>query len=175
MAIEVGVLIGSKHDFKEIEPCFEILKALRVGYEFSVLSCHRHDAELAAYAAGALNSNVKVFIAAAGMQAGLPGILAAKLKGHGRVVIGVALPSAEFPDAMDALLAIVRCPAGTPVVCAGIGKAGVINAALVAGEILSGMHGNLVNDFLPKYYLDELDKKRPQSRVQKWDPETSAS
>lgn len=163
---QVEVIIGSKSDQDMIEPCLKVLDQLGIVYRVSVYSCHRHEDKLNGFLSMIADANpdnrTQVVIAAAGMSAGLPGKVASTIKGNGIVVIGVALPSDEYLSAMDALLAITRMPPGVPLVCSGSGKAGVINAALVAADILvkAGVLGVRV---LADYYVKQ-DKKKPSQR-----------
>ena len=132
--VRVEVMIGSESDRKKIQGCLDILSELGIPWALTIISWHRHSEQLDYYVTELIDSGVKFIIAAAGMAADLPGFLAAKIKGRGILVIGVALSSANFPDAMDALLNIVRIPPGVPLVCAGIDEAGAKNAALFVAE-----------------------------------------
>ena len=134
----VAIVIGSKTDRPVVEESgmLEVLDQCEISYELSIISADRNPEELKAYCDKAKEKGVKVFIAAAGMAARLPGAIAAHTK-YMLPVIGVALPSEEFPDALDALLSITRAPSGCPVLFAGIGKAGLKNAAIAAVQILA--------------------------------------
>jgi len=114
---------------------FEVLDQCGVSWELLIISSDRNPGVLTDYCGEARQNGIKVFIAGAGMAARLPGSVAANTK-YFSPVIGVALPSEEHPDALDALLSIVRSPAGCPVTCSGIGKAGLRNAAIRAVQIL---------------------------------------
>jgi 5-(carboxyamino)imidazole ribonucleotide mutase len=133
---QVGVIVGSKGDISE-----DVLEALRilrscVIAEISIISAHRNPEALRIYCRDALERGIDIFIAAAGMSAALPGDIAAEIK-FSKPVIGVALPSKEFPSAEDAFHSIARMPGGCPVIFAGIGKAGLKNAALIALQCLA--------------------------------------
>jgi 5-(carboxyamino)imidazole ribonucleotide mutase len=165
----VQIILGSNSDEDELKNsgALDILNQCDVSWDLSILSAHRHPEELEAYCqeAIAVASGTKIFIAAAGMSAVLPGVIAANIK-FSLPVIGVALPSSEFPNAIDALLAITRMPGGCPVIFAGIGKAGLKNAALIAVQILS-LQGDIFGDGMKKkltaYF--ETYTKQPQIRV----------
>lgn len=136
--VMVGVVMGSASDKKILEEsgCLDVLDECGVAYGVSVISAHRNPEELYEYCRTAVSGGVKAFIAAAGMSAALAGAIGANIKFQ-LPVIGVALSSTEFSNGLDALFAIVRIPGGCPIVCAGIGKAGLKNAALIAAQILA--------------------------------------
>ncbi|MDO8424664.1 MAG: AIR carboxylase family protein [bacterium] len=141
MGIQVAIVVGSESDLGLVKESgmLEVLSSCGVGWELSIISAHRNKKELSDYCQEAVKEKmVKVFIAAAGMAAALPGDIAAEIK-FSLPVIGVPLPSAEFPNALDALLAITRVPGGCPVAMTGIGKAGLKNAALLAVQILTSV------------------------------------
>ena len=128
----VGVLMGSKSDWPIVENCTQTLEKLGIPYEVNVISAHRAPDRLFAYASSAAERGLKVIIAAAGGAAHLPGVTAAKTT---LPVLGIPMESQALKG-MDSLLSIVQMPAGIPVGTLAIGKAGAINAALFAGEIL---------------------------------------
>jgi 5-(carboxyamino)imidazole ribonucleotide mutase len=134
----VDIIIGSKTDRPLLEEAgmFEVLKRCGVSYKASVISADRNPGILKGHCEEALQNGVRIFIAGAGMAARLPGSIAAIAK-YIPPVIGVPLPSDDFPDALDAILSITRAPAGCPVGCTGVGKAGFKNAALFAVQILA--------------------------------------
>ena len=132
-APEVAVIMGSVSDSEIVSHCTEQLKTLGVSFELKVLSAHRTPKELDQYIAEADTRGIKVFIAAAGMSAALAGAIAARTI---KPVIGIAIPSGPLAG-IDALLSTVQMPPGVPVGCTGIGKAGAINAAILAAEILA--------------------------------------
>ena len=155
----VEIIIGSDSDRQAMDGCINILNALGIPWELSVLSAHRHKDALAERLAQLVSKSISVIICAAGWSAALPGDVAAQICGKGILVIGVALPSAEFPNAIDALLAMCRVPADIPVVCSGIGAGGAKNAALVAGELLCNA-GDVTQQTLLNLYRS-LEKKKP--------------
>jgi len=138
-APEVAVIMGSVSDAEIVSHCTEQLKMLGVSFELKVLSAHRTPKELDQYIAEADTRGIKVFIAAAGMSAALAGTIAARTI---KPVIGIAIPSGPLAG-IDALLSTVQMPPGVPVGCTGIGKAGAINAAILAAEILSAHNADL--------------------------------
>ena len=128
----VDIVIGSKKsDAEFVEGATMVLKACGVEYKVSAISAHRHPEKLRVHCRTAIVKGVSAFIAAAGMNAALPGAIASVIE-FSKFVFGVALKSPEFPIALDAMLAITRMPGGCPVAFAGIGKAGFKNAALLA-------------------------------------------
>jgi 5-(carboxyamino)imidazole ribonucleotide mutase len=136
--LQVPIVLGSESDFPVFDEskATEILDQCEVPWVLSVISADRNPGKLADYCNQLKKQEVEVIIAGAGMAARLPGTIAAHMKYH-IPVIGVALPSLEFPNALDSLLSIIRTPAGCPVLFAGIGKAGFRNAAIAAVQILA--------------------------------------
>ncbi len=132
-APDVAVLLGSPSDWELMQAAVETLVEYGVSHEVRVLSAHRTPAELAAYVQHADQAGTKVFIAAAGMAAHLAGAVAAHTT---RPVLGVPLAGSDL-SGLDALLATVQMPAGVPVGTLAIGKAGAVNAALLAVSILA--------------------------------------
>lgn len=126
----VSVIMGSKSDLPVMERAFETLRSFEIPFEVRVLSAHRTPAEVEAYASGAAERGVRVIIAAAGMSAALPGVVAAQTQ---IPVIGV--PIKGMLDGLDALLSIVQMPPGVPVATVGVNAAA--NAALLAARILA--------------------------------------
>jgi 5-(carboxyamino)imidazole ribonucleotide mutase len=109
------------------------LEELGIGYELSVASAHRTPARVRTYAEEAAGRGVKVIICGAGMAAHLGGAVAAVTA---LPVIGVPMPGG-VSDGLDALLSTVQMPAGVPVATVAVGKAGAVNAALLAARILA--------------------------------------
>ncbi len=130
---DVTILVGSKRDWEVMKSAAETLREFGVSYDARVLSAHRTPNETADYVRQADADGTKVFIAAAGMAAHLAGAVAAHTV---RPVLGVPLAAAEL-NGLDALLATVQMPPGIPVGTLAIGKAGAVNAALLAVSILS--------------------------------------
>ena len=131
----VGILVGSESDRPAMEAATAELDARSIGWELAVLSAHRNPREVAEYASTAAERGLRVVIAAAGMAAALPGVVAA----HTALpVIGVPLRSSKgILDGLDALLAIVQMPPGVPVACVSVD--GGRNAALLAARILAAV------------------------------------
>jgi len=137
--------MGSQSDWETLQHTAEILKALRVPHEAEVVSAHRTPDKLAAYAKAAEKRGLKVVIAGAGGAAHLPGMTAA----HTRLpVLGVPVESKTLRG-LDSLLSIAQMPKGVPVGTLAIGKAGAINAALLAASVLAlndaGLAGRLAD------------------------------
>ncbi len=129
----VGIIMGSRSDWETMRHAAETLDALGVAQEAKVVSAHRTPDRLYAYARGAQARGLKVVIAGAGGAAHLPGMCAAMTA---LPVLGVPVESKAL-NGIDSLLSIVQMPAGIPVGTLAIGKAGAINAALLAAAILA--------------------------------------
>lgn len=129
----VGVIMGSKSDWETMAHAAQTLESLGVPHEVRVLSAHRTPDQLLEYAAGAEARGLQVIIAAAGGAAHLAGVTAAKTQ---LPVLGVPMESKSL-HGLDSLLSIVQMPAGVPVATFAIGKAGAVNAALFAAQILA--------------------------------------
>ena len=132
----VGIVIGSKSDAEVIQATSDALVELGIEHELTVLSAHRNPDKVRAYAEEAKDRGIEVIIAAAGMAAALPGVLASLTT---LPVIGVPLAGSAL-NGVDALYSIVQMPGGVPVGCMAIGKAGARNAAYYAAAILSLKH-----------------------------------
>jgi 5-(carboxyamino)imidazole ribonucleotide mutase len=130
---DVAVIMGSRSDWETIEHAVEILKKLEVEHEVRVLSAHRTPDALTAYVADVESRGVQVFVAAAGGAAHLAGVIASKTL---RPVLGVPMHSQAL-GGLDSLLSTVQMPAGIPVGTLAIGRAGAVNAALLAAAILA--------------------------------------
>ena len=132
----VGIIMGSQSDWETMQYAVRQLDELQMPCEAQVISAHRTPDLLAEYAAGAESRGLEVIIAGAGGAAHLPGVTAAKTS---LPVLGVPMESKAL-HGMDSLLSIVQMPAGVPVGTLAIGKAGAINAALLAAAILGSKH-----------------------------------
>jgi 5-(carboxyamino)imidazole ribonucleotide mutase len=129
----VGVIMGSRSDWETMQHACATLDELGVPYETRVVSAHRTPELMAEYASGAADRGLRVLIAGAGGAAHLPGMTAA----HTHLpVLGVPVESHALKG-MDSLLSIVQMPAGVPVATLAIGRAGAINAALLAASIVA--------------------------------------
>jgi 5-(carboxyamino)imidazole ribonucleotide mutase len=133
----VSILMGSKSDWTIMEEAALMLDKLNVPHEARALSAHRTPDALFEYLKSAEKNGVEIFIAAAGGAAHLPGVVAAKTL---LPVLGVPMPSSTFVNGLDALLSIVQMPAGIPVGTLAVGKAGAINAAILAASILGSKY-----------------------------------
>jgi len=125
--------MGSDSDFPVMSETAKTLKKFGIAYEMEVLSAHRTPVRAHEYATAAAKRGLKVVIAAAGAAAHLAGVMAA---GMTLPVIGVPLASSTL-NGLDALLATVQMPGGIPVATMAIDKAGAVNAAIFAAEILA--------------------------------------
>jgi 5-(carboxyamino)imidazole ribonucleotide mutase len=131
-AARVGVVMGSRSDWETLRHAADALAGLAVPHEVRVVSAHRTPELLAEYADGAADRGLRVLIAGAGGAAHLPGMLAARTW---LPVLGVPVSSALA--GVDSLLSIVQMPGGVPVGTLAIGRAGAVNAALLAAAILA--------------------------------------
>ena len=125
--------MGSQSDWATMRHAAQTLDALGVGYQARIVSAHRTPARLIAFAKNAESEGFEIVIAGAGGAAHLPGMTAAMT---GLPVLGVPIKSHAL-SGMDSLLSIVQMPAGVPVGTLAIGKAGAVNAALLAAAILA--------------------------------------
>lgn len=129
----VGIIMGSKSDWETMRHAAEVLDKLGVPHETKVVSAHRTPKRLYDYAHSARDRGFKVIIAGAGGAAHLPGMTASMTS---LPVLGVPIESQALKG-MDSLLSIVQMPAGVPVGTLAIGKAGAVNAALLAAAMLA--------------------------------------
>ncbi len=145
--IRVLVVLGSKSDEKTMIECLNLLDNLGVAYKYEICSAHRNPLRTMELARGAADSGIKVIIAAAGMSAALPGVIAANTT---LPVIGVPMAGSAL-GGVDALLSIAQMPAGVPVATVAIGSHGARNAALLAVRILAlddpSLH-NKINEYM---------------------------
>ena len=148
----VGIIMGSRSDWATMQHTSETLKSLGIAHEVKVISAHRTPDLLQKYAASAIDRGLQVVIAGAGGAAHLPGMTAAKTR---LPVLGVPVESKALKG-MDSLLSIVQMPAGVPVGSMAIGKAGAINAALLAAAILA-THDDELAVALDAYRKDQTD------------------
>ncbi len=129
----VGVVMGSRSDWETMQHAASVLTELGVTHEVRVVSAHRTPDLLFSYAEQAATRGIQVIIAGAGGAAHLPGMLAAKTR---LPVFGVPMQSKAL-SGMDSLLSIAQMPAGVPVGTLAIGKAGAVNAGLLAAAVLA--------------------------------------
>jgi 5-(carboxyamino)imidazole ribonucleotide mutase len=128
----VGILMGSDTDYPVMSEAGSMLDKFGIAYEMQVVSAHRTPARAHEYATSAAGRGLKVLIAAAGVAAHLAGVIAASTT---LPVIGVPMAAGGL-NGLDALLSTVQMPGGIPVATMAIGKAGAVNAAIFAAQIL---------------------------------------
>jgi 5-(carboxyamino)imidazole ribonucleotide mutase len=129
----VGIIMGSRSDWETMRHAAETLDSLGIAHETKIVSAHRTPKRLYDYAHSASHRGLKLIIAGAGGAAHLPGMTASMTS---LPVLGVPVETASLKG-MDSLLSIVQMPAGVPVGTLAIGKAGAINAALLAAAMLA--------------------------------------
>ena len=157
----VGVIMGSRSDWETMGHAVETLEALGVPYETRVVSAHRTPDLLFEYAGSAGERGLEVIIAGAGGAAHLPGMAAAKTT---LPVLGVPVESRALKG-MDSLLSIVQMPAGIPVGTLAIGRAGAINAALLAAAIVGNSRPEIraaLHDWRARQTQTVLDHPDPR-------------
>lgn len=147
----VSIIMGSTSDFPVMEKAAQLLNDFHVPFEINALSAHRTPAEVEEFAANAKSRGIKVIIAAAGMAAALPGVIAANTT---LPVIGVPIKGSAL-DGMDALFSIIQMPPGIPVATVAIN--GAMNAAILAVQILAQSDDRLAEEFAA--YKQGLKKK----------------
>jgi len=160
MTALVGIIMGSTSDWDTM--CFtsETLEKLGIPFEVEVVSAHRTPDKLFAYAETAEEKGLEVIIAGAGGAAHLPGMAAAKTLVP---ILGVPVQSKAL-NGMDSLLSIAQMPAGIPVGTLAIGKAGAINAALLAAAIIANKHPHY------KAALTQFRKEQTETVLANSDP-----
>ncbi|MDQ0300464.1 5-(carboxyamino)imidazole ribonucleotide mutase [Salibacterium salarium] len=141
MEAQVGVIMGSTSDWDTMSYATEVLDELSVPYEKKVVSAHRTPDLMFEYAESAKERGLKTIIAGAGGAAHLPGMVAAKTT---LPVIGVPIQSKAL-NGMDSLLSIAQMPGGVPVATVAIGKAGAVNAGLLAAQFLAAFDDELAS------------------------------
>ena len=132
----IAIIMGSKSDWETMEHATKTLDQLYIPYEVKIVSAHRTPDLLFQFAESAHERGIEVIIAGAGGAAHLPGMTAAKTH---LPVLGVPVQSKAL-NGMDSLLSIVQMPAGIPVGTLAIGRAGAVNAALLAASIVANKH-----------------------------------
>jgi 5-(carboxyamino)imidazole ribonucleotide mutase len=153
MSIDVGIIMGSRSDWETMRHATETLDELGVSYEVRVVSAHRTPDLLFEYAGSAVERGLKVIIAGAGGAAHLPGMAASKTRVP---VLGVPVQSKAL-SGMDSLLSIAQMPAGIPVGSMAIGRAGAVNAALLAAAILAN-ENEAIATALDAFRKNQTDK-----------------
>jgi 5-(carboxyamino)imidazole ribonucleotide mutase len=164
MTALVGIIMGSTSDWETMRFAAETLERLAIPHQVEVVSAHRTPDKLFQYAETAESKGLEVIIAGAGGAAHLPGMTAAKTV---LPVLGVPVQSKAL-NGMDSLLSIVQMPAGIPVGTLAIGKAGAINAALLAAAIISNKHTqyrSALNTFRNEQTESVLDHSDPREKI----------
>lgn len=159
----VAVVMGSRSDWATMEHAVSTLDKLGIGYEVSVVSAHRTPDRLFEFASVAGDRGLEAIIAGAGGAAHLPGMLASKTH---LPVLGVPIQTHSL-NGIDSLLSIVQMPAGIPVATLAIGKAGAINAALLAASILGNKYPHI------KTALQQFRQDQTAAVLADLDPRTS--
>jgi len=157
----VAIIMGSKSDWETMEHAAKTLDELKIPYEVKIVSAHRTPDLLFQFAESAYERGIEVIIAGAGGAAHLPGMTAAKTH---LPVLGVPVQSKAL-NGMDSLLSIVQMPAGIPVGTLAIGRAGAVNAALLAASIVANKHDEYLHALLnyrAKQTKNVLDNPDPR-------------
>ena len=144
--IVVGIIMGSRSDWRVMESAALVLDELGIGYETKVVSAHRTPDRLVQYARTARERGLKAIIAGAGGAAHLPGMTAAMTP---LPVLGVPVDASPL-NGMDALMSIVQMPKGVPVATFAVGQSGAVNAGLFAASILA-LEDPVIRDALDRY------------------------
>ncbi|AJC87931.1 5-(carboxyamino)imidazole ribonucleotide mutase [Campylobacter insulaenigrae] len=150
----VAVLMGSKSDYDVVKEALKVLEKFNIKYEVLITSAHRSPYRTQEYIKNAEAKGAKVFIAAAGMAAHLAGAVAAHTT---KPVIGIPMSGSNLAS-MDSLFSTVQMPSGIPVATLAVGKAGAINAAYLASQILAIEDENLAQMLLE-------DRKEQQEKL----------
>lgn len=148
----VGIIMGSQSDWDTMRHTAATLDALAIGFEQRIVSAHRTPERMEEYARTARDRGIRVIIAGAGGAAHLPGMVAAMTI---LPVFGVPVESQTL-QGMDSLLSIVQMPGGVPVGTLAIGKAGAINAALLAASVIA-LQDEAVADSLAEWRRRQTD------------------
>ena len=149
----VGIIMGSQSDWPTMRHAAEMLERLGVAHECRIVSAHRTPKRLVEYAENARGRGLKAVIAGAGGAAHLPGMVASMTP---LPVFGVPIESKAL-SGMDSLLSIVQMPGGVPVGTLAIGKAGAINAALIAAAVIAHLDPK-VAEALDAFRAEQTDK-----------------
>ena len=149
---KVGICMGSQSDWSTMKHTADVLDALGVAYEAKITSAHRTPKRMTEYAETARQRGIKVIIAGAGGAAHLPGMIASMTT---LPVLGVPVESKALKG-LDSLLSIVQMPGGIPVGTLAIGKAGAINAGLMAASVLS-LHDDTIAKALAEWRQNQSE------------------
>ncbi len=156
----VGLIMGSSSDWETMQHAANMLEQLNVPFEVKIVSAHRTPDLLFEYAQTAEQRGLQIIIAGAGGAAHLPGMIAAKSR---LPVLGVPVQSKAL-NGMDSLLSIAQMPAGVPVGTLAIGRAGAVNAALLAARILAN------HDQIIRQSVEQFQQQQTQSVLSHPDP-----
>ena len=165
MKYKVGIIMGSKSDLPVMKQAAEVLEALQVPFEITVVSAHRTPERMVEYAQSAVSRDIRVIIAGAGGAAHLPGMTASLTP---IPVIGVPVKSSNSIDGWDSVLSILQMPGGVPV--ATVALDGAKNAGILAAQILSVGDDELLmriaqyKEELKKAVFDSIDEVEKHSR-----------
>lgn len=129
----VAILLGSKNDEGNLKATTELLDKFGISWELRVISAHRQPEMLHEYVRSADKNGTRIFIAAAGLSAALPGVIGSI---SSKPVIGLPIPGGAL-NGIDAMLSMVQMPGGIPVATVGVGSNGSKNAAILAAQILA--------------------------------------
>ena len=149
----VGIIMGSDTDLSVMKEAAATLKKFGVPFEIDITSAHRSPARTSEYARTAVERGLKAIIVGAGGAAHLAGVVAAETT---LPVIGVPMPTTSL-QGLDSLLATVQMPGGIPVACVAIGRAGAVNAAVLAVQILATADSTLAAKLVE--YKKELARR----------------
>ncbi|MDD5020729.1 MAG: 5-(carboxyamino)imidazole ribonucleotide mutase [Endomicrobiaceae bacterium] len=150
--IDVAVIMGSDSDLPTMAECLKIFDKFGISYSVNVGSAHRTPEHVKKCVQKSIATGAKVFIAVAGMSAALPGVVASETTFP---VIGVPMDG-KYLASMDALFSVSQMPPFMPVACVSIGKAGAINSAILAIQILAINDAKLADKF--KVYRQDMAK-----------------
>lgn len=159
----VSIIMGSKSDYEVMKACSDTFEEFGIQYELIISSAHRSPERTKDYILSAEAKGAQVFIAAAGMAAHLAGVLASKTV---KPIIGVPMKGGAM-DGMDAMLSTVQMPSGMPVATVALGRAGAVNAAYLAMQILA-----LDNDELQMKLLEDRIAKAKKVEMDSLEIET---
>jgi 5-(carboxyamino)imidazole ribonucleotide mutase len=161
----IGIIMGSTSDWETMQHTVKILEDFNIPHDVEVISAHRTPDKLFHYAETAREKGLAVIIAGAGGAAHLPGMMAAKTS---LPILGVPIQSKAL-NGMDSLLSIVQMPAGIPVATLAIGRAGAINAALLATAIISNKYPTY------QFALDDYRQQQTEKVIKHSDPRQEIS
>lgn len=157
---QVGVIMGSISDWETMQHVCHQLEELNIAFEKDIISAHRTPDDMFRYAENAREKGLKVIVAGAGGAAHLPGMVASKTT---LPVIGVPVESKSLKG-MDSLLSIAQMPGGVPVATVAIGKAGAVNAGILAAQIIGAFEEETARKL--QEHKQELQKKVEEMRVE---------